>query len=290
MSKPKTLAGSAMLLDLNISCYTGRKQDRATADEVNTAKNAKSKKASSVYKSLFAEDADLEAITSYGGRVRQWMYDVTLPWSDSGTRLVPTAKFFDISHDLSGHEKEFFRLVDRFLNNYSTKVSAQAFKLGKLFDASEYPTSGEIRNKFGFSYVFSPVPQAGDFRVDLPAEALAQVEANFESTVSKRVQAVMQEPWERLYKEVAHIRDKMIDKEEGKPQRLYQSMLDNALGLCETLKSLNIMNDPDLEAARRALELSLTDVDIKSLRKSPEVREAIKVKMQDLTDKFSLEL
>jgi hypothetical protein len=288
--KPKTLSGSAMLLDLHISTYTGRKQDKATAEEVNTAKNAKSKKASSVYKSLFADDADLEAIVAYGGRVRSWLYDVTLPWSDGGTRLVPTSKFFDISHELNQHEQEFFKLVQRFLNNYSTKVSAQAFKLGKLFSAVEYPSAGEIQNKFGFTFVFTPVPQAGDFRVDLPAEALAQVEANFEQAVSKRVQSVMQEPWDRLYKEVSHIKDKMIDKEGGKPQKLYQSMLDNALGLCETLKSLNIMNDPDLEAARRALELSLTDVDIKSLRQSPEVREAIKVKMQDLTDKFSLEI
>ena len=288
--KPKTLSGSAMLLDLHISTYTGRKQDKATAEEVNTAKNAKSKKASSVYKSLFADDADLEAIVAYGGRVRSWLYDVTLPWSDGGTRLVPTSKFFDISHELNQHEQEFFKLVQRFLNNYSTKVSAQAFKLGKLFSAVEYPSAGEIQNKFGFTFVFTPVPQAGDFRVDLPAEALAQVEANFEQAVSKRVQSVMQEPWDRLYKEVSHIKDKMIDKEDGKPQKLYQSMLDNALSLCETLKSLNIMNDPDLEAARRALELSLTNVDIKSLRQSPEVREAIKVKMQDLTDKFSLEI
>jgi hypothetical protein len=288
--KPKTLSGSAMLLDLHISTYTGRKQDKATAEEVNTAKNAKSKKASSVYKSLFADDADLEAIVAYGGRVRSWLYDVTLPWSDGGTRLVPTSKFFDISHELNQHEQEFFKLVQRFLNNYSTKVSAQAFKLGKLFSAVEYPSAGEIQNKFGFTFVFTPVPQAGDFRVDLPAEALAQVEANFEQAVSKRVQSVMQEPWDRLYKEVSHIKDKMIDKEGGKPQKLYQSMLDNALGLCETLKSLNIMNDLDLEAARRALELSLTNVDIKSLRQSSEVREAIKVKMQDLTDKFSLEI
>lgn len=288
--KPKTLSGSAMLLDLHISTYTGRKQDKATAEEVNTAKNAKSKKASSVYKSLFADDADLEAIVAYGGRVRSWLYEVTLPWSDGGTRLVPTSKFFDISHELKGHEDEFFLLVQRFLNNYSTRVSAQAFKLGKFFSATEYPSAGEIENKFGFTYVFTPVPQAGDFRVDLPAEALAQVEANFEQAVSKRVQTVMQEPWDRLYKEVSHIKDKMIDKADGKPQKLYQSMLDNALALCETLKSLNIMNDPDLEAARRSLELSLTDVDIKSLRQSPEVRESIKVKMQDLTDKFSLEI
>jgi len=288
--KAKTLNGSAMLLDLHISTYTGRKQDRATADEVNLAKNAKSKKASSVYKSLFADDTDLEAIMAYGNRVRQWLYSVTLPWADTGTRLVPTSAFFDISNELGQHEQEFHRLVTRFLATYTTKVSAQAFRLGKLFDAKEYPVAGEIQNKFAFTFVFTPVPQAGDFRVDLPAEALAQVEANFEGAVSKRVQAAMQEPWERLYKEVSHIKDKMVDKEDGKPQKLYQSMLDNALGLCETLKALNIMNDPDLESARRALELSLTDVDIKSLRKSPEVRESIKTKMEELTDKFSLEI
>jgi hypothetical protein len=104
------------------------------------------------------------------------------------------------------------------------------------------------------------------------------------------MQEAMREPWERLYQEISHIKDKMIDKEDGKPQKLYQSMLDNALALCGTLESLNLLDDPDLEAARRALEQSLTDIDIVSLRKSPEVREAIKIKMQDLTDKFSLEI
>jgi hypothetical protein len=56
------------------------------------------------------------------------------------------------------------------------------------------------------------------------------------------------------------------------------------------LQSLNVLDDPDLEAARRALEISLVDVDIKSLRESPEMRDSIKTKMDDLTDKFSLAL
>ena len=107
---------------------------------------------------------------------------------------------------------------------------------------------------------------------------------------SEEIREAMQEPWNRLYEEVQHIRDKMITKEDGKPQKLYQSMLDNALGLCSTLKSLNILDDIDLEAARRALELSLTDVDIKSLRESPEMRHSIITKMDELKDKFSLDI
>jgi hypothetical protein len=286
----KSLSSSAMLLDLHMSVYTGRKQDKATAAEISITKNTRSAKAASVYKSLFTEDKDLEAIASYAGRVRTWLYSVTLPWADSGTRLVPTKNFFDITHELAEHEREFTRLVDVFIGNYGVKVSSQAFKLGKLFDPKEFPDASELVNKFGLNYVFTPVPSSGDFRVDIPASATQQVIAQFEKEYSKRMQEAMREPWERLYQEIKHIKDKMIDKEDGKPQKLYQSMIDNALALCETLKALNLLDDPDLEAARRALEQSLTDIDIVSLRKSPEVREAIKIKMQDLTDKFSLEI
>ena len=286
----KSLSSSAMLLDLHMSVYTGRKQDKVTAAEISITKNTRSAKAASVYKSLFTEDKDLEAIASYAGRVRTWLYSVTLPWADSGTRLVPTKNFFDITHELSEHEREFTRLVDVFIGNYGVKVSSQAFKLGKLFDPKEFPDVAELVYKFGFNYVFTPVPSSGDFRVDIPAAATQQVIAQFEREHNKRMQEAMREPWERLYQEIKHIKDKMIDKEDGKPQKLYQSMLDNALGLCQTLTSLNLLDDPDLEAARRSLEQSLTDIDIVSLRKSPEVREAIKIKMQDLTDKFSLEI
>lgn len=286
----KTLSSSAMLLDLNISTYTGRKQDKATAAEVNAAKNAKSKNAASVYKSLFTEDADLEAITSYAGKVRAWLYSVTLPWSDSGTRLVPTKAFFDVSHELSEHTNEFNRLVQAFLQNYSVKISAQAFKLGALFNPAEYPSVDDVARKFSLRYNFSPVPEVGDFRVDIPAEAVALLKQDFEQTTKLRLQEAMNEPWERLYEEVTHIRNKMTDKEDGKPNKLYESMLENALSLCRTLDSLNIMGDPDLEAARRALELSLTDVDIKTLRQSPEVRASLKSQMEELTEKFSLEI
>lgn len=286
----KTLSSSAMLLDLNISTYTGRKQDKATAAEVNAAKNTKSKTAASVYKSLFTEDADLEAITSYAGKVRSWLYSVTLPWSDAGTRLVPTKAFFDISHELAQHEQEFNRLVSVFIQNYSVKISAQAFKLGALFDPKEYPSVDDVARKFALRYNFTPVPEVGDFRVDIPAEAVALLKQDFEQTTKLRLQEAMNEPWERLYEEVTHIRNKMTDKEDGKPNKLYESMLENALSLCRTLDSLNIMGDPDLEAARRALELSLTDVDIKTLRQSPEVRASLKSQMEELTEKFSLEI
>jgi hypothetical protein len=105
-----------------------------------------------------------------------------------------------------------------------------------------------------------------------------------------RLEDAMIEPWDRLYEEITHIRNKMVPKEDGKPSKLFSSMIENALRLCETLKSLNVLDDPKLEEARRQLELSLENVDIKSLRESPELRESVKTKMNDLVDKFQLEI
>jgi hypothetical protein len=45
-----------------------------------------------------------------------------------------------------------------------------------------------------------------------------------------------------------------------------------------------------LEEARRQLQISLENIDIEALRESPELRDSVKVKMNDLIDKFKLEI
>ena len=94
----KTIAGvarAAMLVDLAISTYAGRKQDRKTQDEVTTAAGSGSKRAASVYKSLFAECRELDAIIKFQAKVRNEHYRLTLPWSDNGQRLLPTKSLMD---------------------------------------------------------------------------------------------------------------------------------------------------------------------------------------------------
>ncbi len=58
MTQVAGIARAAMLVDLQISIYSGRKQDKRTQAEVTLSKGANSKKAASVYKSLFADCAE----------------------------------------------------------------------------------------------------------------------------------------------------------------------------------------------------------------------------------------
>lgn len=286
-----TLASSAILLDLTISMWNGRKMDKKIAAEVQTNKNAKSSKAATVSKHLFADNPRLEAIQAHAAAVRQWVYRVTLPWDDKGYRLVPTIKFFDVTQQIEEYKVEFYKLVQAFLDNYDNDILAAAFKLGDMFDRNEYPTREQVERKFKFVDVYSPVPEAGDFRVDLQNDAINQLQEQFANTANQRLEAAMRDAWERLHNTITHIKDRLDESDEhedgSKRKRakpLHKSMLDNAEELCGLLKGLNIMQDPDLEAARHKLERALAGADIKDLRESPELRASVRTKMDDIMD------
>lgn len=282
-----SISARALLLDLTISVYTGRRTDRRTAEEVTTAKGAGSKQATSVVKHLFAGDQDLQAINRWAQHSRNTIEAVTLPWNDAGTRLLPTAAFFDVNAKLNELRDEFYTRVDTFVNNYSSKVSNAAFALGKLFDRSEYPDAAEIRAKFKFDFAFSPVPDAGDFRVDIPDEAMAQVQAQFTTMNSERVEQAVGDVIERLFETIKTLQYKCTTPEDGPKPRFHESTLEQAKELCQIVKSLNLFNDRGIEEVRAELEASIGHLDIDTLRESTETRESVKSKMDALLERFA---
>ena len=113
-TQPSPVAGvarAAMLVDLNIAIYSGRKQDKTTQGEVTAAKGSASKKAASVYKNLFAECKELDAITKFQARARAEHYKLTMPWNDHGARLLPTAALQDYKKSMNRYLDEFALLV-----------------------------------------------------------------------------------------------------------------------------------------------------------------------------------
>ena len=283
-----TLQSSAMLLSIHISMYTGRKSDKKTRAQVISDSGAKSKAAASVYKSLFAGDADLEAINTFQAKARRDVAAMTLPWSDAGVRLVSTKNFFEVSNTLSSLRAEFNALVKAFVDGYATKVSNAAFALGDLFDRNEYPDPVDIAHKFSFSFSFEPVPSANDFRVDLHNEAIDTLREHYTKTSDQRLEMAMQDVWSRVIDEATRLRDKMIVPEQGKRPRIFASTFSGFQDLIESLDALNITNDPKLEDARVQLKNAIDPVDLDSIRESPEVRGAVKEQMQRVLDKFAM--
>lgn len=284
------LSSSAMLVELNISVWTARKKDKDTEAEVVKDKNAKSSKAASVHKHLLADAEQLMAISRFASDCRSWLYHNTLPWSDSGARLLPTANFFTFKQEMSKREAHFWALVSAFERDYPILITSMALQLGTLFKRDEYPDPRTITSKFGFRPQFSPVPEAGDFRVDVAADALVELRKEYAAEAERRVEQAVRDAWNRLHDTVKHMYDKLTpSKDPNAPtKRIHETMLANAGELCGVLSALNITNDPVLEDARRKLESIVLRIDTKSLRESPELRESTRKQLESVLDKFAL--
>jgi hypothetical protein len=275
----------AVLFELNISQFTGRKIDRKTADEVTKGKSA-TRNAASVAKYLFADVKELDEINKFTAMVRKEFYIRTLPWSDSGQRLVPMDMFFSLTEWFNGQEVEFNRLVEAFVDKYTTLISAQAFKLGALFDRSEYPDATSIRSKFRFNLVCSPVPEAGDFRVDVEETIAKALAEKYESIYAERTAKATQDLWDRLYEQLRFISDKLSPNEDGTNKIFRDSMVSNAMDLCALLKDLNVLKDPELEKARKALEDTLLGVTPDELRKQNAIKHDVKAQIDSVLSSY----
>lgn len=272
------IQNSAVLVDLNIGVWTGRKMDKRVSDAVDASNNTKAR-AGNYHKKLLAGTEALDKLHSVVSSIRTWHYENTLPWNDNGSRLLPMANFFDYKAMMSQYQRQFDDAAEEFYGEYDTLVTAAAFTLGSLFNANDYPTVNQIKSKNYFHATFSPVPSAGDFRVDIPEEYRIELE-----NISKeREEAAMKDVWTRLHDCLKHMSDKLAGEEK---QVFRDSLVNNAVDLCGMLTKLNITNDPKLEQARQELEKTIVGLTAADLRKDDDTRKGVKIRVDEILSMF----
>ena len=281
------LSSSALIVNLSLSVWTGRKLDKRVSEEVDQQNSTKTR-AGNYHKNLLAGSGKLTEITKVANAIRSWLYGVTQPWGDNGDRILNMAYFLEFKDRLTDYEQQFGLSVNSFLNDYDTQVAAAAFQLGDLFNREDYPTRETIEAKFGFRYSMIPLPQAGDFRVDIGEDGLKQLQAQYESVLQQRVTGAMTEAWERLHDCLSRMSERLEDSEDGKRKIFRDSLVENAIEICGLLKSFNITNDTRMDEMRKQLEDAMRGVDAEALRDSDSLREQTKRKVDSILSKFDL--
>ena len=280
----------AMLVEFNASVWTARKLDKTTTNEVVASKNAGAKDAARVNKHLLAGRTELDIIQQAVGRARQFVYDNTAPWSDSGLRLLPTVNFMKFTERMNDFEEEMETLVKAFVVIYPTLITAQALALGDMFKRDDYPSANEMMTKFSFRVNYMPVPSSGDFRVDVGNQAQAELKARLESLTQERIDSAMADVRERLSTHLKRMSDRLTTDYiggEAKQRRFHDTLVDGALELCDLTKALNVTNDVTLETARSQLEQLLVGVTPTDLRKNEAIRQDVKRNVDAILDKFN---
>jgi hypothetical protein len=284
-----SISASAVLVDLNISVWTARKLDKKVSEEINVAKNTTTN-AGNYSKNLLAGSTTLSEIQKFAAGIRNWHATQTLPWSDNGTRMLPMANFMDYKAGLNTRIQQLEQMFNKFFTEYPTLVGDAANKLGSLFNVSEYPDVEDVKTKFKCKYVFSPMPEAGDFRVNTENQLKEELMQQYEQEKNEKVNEAMRDAWNRLHEALLHISERMEDADDGKGGKVRKqfrsTVLDNPYELCGLLSKLNITKDPQLEEARKSLERTVSGVSVDDLRESESMRQDVKQKVDAILKKF----
>lgn len=282
-----SISASAVLVELNISVWPASKIDRETTDQVNANAGAV-RDAAQTKKNLFAGTSLRKDIEKFAARVRLYHNQNTLPWADKGERLLPTRLFMEYKQTMDAYQQTFDSMCQNFFAEYPRLVAEAPTNLGKMFKAEDYPDIEDVKTKFGFRRAINPLPDSGDFRLDIPSNDLEQLRAEFEGKFNERLADAVREPWDRLHKVLTSISEKLTDAEgdDGK-KRYHDSLVSNPLELCALLTKLNITNDPKLEEARRQLELTMLGTDLEAIKEDKHYRADVKSKVDSILGKFN---
>jgi hypothetical protein len=270
----------ALLVTLNIGGWAGRKLDKQVTQDVARS-NGVSSSAGRYNKSLLPTCAILGDIHGMAGDIRNEFYYNTLPWGIEGTFILPTNNYLGFTQNFRAKRSEWFSLVDQFANEYpQLKLKAQQ-DLGPLYCEADYPAAEQMRNKFYMDMHFFPVPSK-DFRVQIASDELDRIRLDVEQQVKNAQAVAMKDLWNRVYKKVEHIAQKLAD-----PKAIFRdSMIDNARELCDLLPKLNFNDDPQLETLRQEIEGKLLK-NPELLRLHPEVRRDTAAEAKAIMDKMS---
>ena len=281
-----SISSSAVLVELNISVWTAAKLDKgATQSVIND--NGAGAQSGAFRKNLLAGTSLRKDISDFAAACRLYNNKVTLPWADRGGRMLPTSLFMDYKTNMNVRTAHFNNLADKLVDNYDNLKHASKIYMGSLYNEEDYPNADEVREKFGFRLVFSPLPESGDFRLDVPQQDLTEMREQYEVDFNARLTDAMRKPWNDLHAMLTSMSEKLSLSSADEKKRWHDTFVTNAQSMCSLLTNLNITKDPQLEEARRALELTMLGADIEEIKDDALVRSDMKTKIDNIINKFN---
>ena len=275
VSQPLTnvpsISSSATLVELGISKWTGRKLDKRASADVASA-NYASNGVANVHKKLLGNCSELKDIDTLVGEARTAHYSMTMPWSDTGLRLLTTKAYFKYHETMTKAQASFDDCVNTFLQAYDWEITQAQAKLGDLFNRNDYPTTESLSSKFGFRLSYMPLPDVGDFRLDINTEAQNDIKSHYETYYTTQLNNAMNDIWQRAFKCLSNMSER-LDYASNEGKKVFRdTLVTNVVDMVDLLSVCNVTNDIKMEAMRVKLEDTLQGVTPDALREDAYLR------------------
>jgi len=243
-----TLHTTATLVDMHISMWSARRHDPTASNEIAKAHNAGD---AGRFNKMLIDKEPLAPIVKAAGALRVTHYNLTLPWYDTGARLLPNELFLRYQDEMAGPAEQFRAAVKQFVRDYPELVKAARKRLGTLYRVEDYPV--EIAERFNVHFEFAPIADVQDFRVSASQEAEALIRQRVTDSVTESLQqrqkAAMREVYERVKASAERVRAICTAV---KPI-VRDSLMEEAETLHGLIDPMNLMGDPQMAALKPLL-------------------------------------
>lgn len=278
-------------MTLNTARWHAKVKDRQAAKSAASANDA-DEGAFEVRKRLLAgADGLLKAIHKAIDEARAAHYEMTLPWTTTsmqdvgrrtGGRLLPNTLFVEYTTVMAQKKQQMQDALAKFIPAYPQLVEEAKKKLGKRFDAREYPNASSIASHFDLSFDFQPIPKGDDFK-GLPQAQLDALAAKINDNTRIMAENAMQEVWMRLYDVVS----KMAERLSSPDKLFHNTLVQNVRDTARLLAHLNVTHDAKVEALRKKVEKYLCQHEPKVLRENQTIRMQVAAHAQSIIEEMN---
>lgn len=273
-----TLSQTALLVALRCSCWTNSKHDPHVTGEVEQQHNAHD--AGRFNKVLIDKEA-MKPVRQALRTLREYHYDNSLPWDDSGFRLVPAVHYLEYSSHINQLKRQYEQEVENFIQEYPALKEQARIRLNGMYRESDYPTVSELREKFSVRVAHRQIDEPDDLRVTVQEEQVEEIKQSIRSEMTLSISLAQADIYKRIRNVISHMANKLADTDAV----FRDTLVTNVSALIELLPKLNFTNDPKLdEICEEMKKLVVFEPD--TLRKEEGIRLDVARKAKTILNKY----
>ena len=215
----------------------------------------------------------------------------TLPYVDSGPRILPSANYFEYTQEMRSKIAHVESMLNQWMPYYDQLVRDDIlFRNGGQptgrATVGDYPSADEFAARMSFDLRFQPMPDKKHFLFDLSDED----EAAFDRAAEETAKLARNDTVVRMLEPLQHLVNKLDEYKGEKGQRFHTSTLENVLEGCRMARKLAIDPPQELLDSIKELEGAVTaySFGITGLKESQATRDGARARLAAIADKMAM--
>jgi len=217
-----------------------------------------------------------KAVTAVRNRAVSYWKSVSLPYPESGIRLIRQDKIDDFAAQMGQFQEDLAEAVENLDRRYNDLKAAARQRLGSLYNSGDYPDSLTGLFEIGFEFpAVDPPSYLQGLNPQLYEEESRRVQARFDEAVRLAEETFVTE----LAKLVSHLTERLSGQDDGRAKIFRDSAIENLTEFFGRFRQLNVRSNEQLVGLVADAQRIIRGVNPQDLRDNAGLRQHVATEM-----------